>query len=383
MSSRRHSYAQTVFKDAINGCPVDQYGAILDRELSDQVITLRAAVLVLFEPTSSNLWGSLVHKNKAAPGVSRDHRLLAWFQACEAAGAPVAQIVEQECSAHRDFRSGIKSLLRSRALHTIAWWKGHGLERGLSLTTTAHRPTTLASLAVYYGLPDMAAHLLPGSTLDHPDVLWPRLWRKDILRHADRLASLLLEVGPAPADFLEHLPQSGVNLGNVDSVLSLSNRVIDNGNCSLSPAQATRCLAALAQNLRSPASLELAVFFLKHGADPGLGTQQSPSAMENAITAWSRSSLGHGLRTSYRRCVELLANATPADQVLALLTPQRVEELTVIFRGKQYQPWPSASAISHLLTAPQPEDDVAFLRRLVLGQGQRDAMASRPSALRM
>ena len=332
MPKGHYSAAQRLFRDAVNNQHPDTYVDMLSRAIQERQVRPRDALLVLFQESSPSLWGTLIHKNQGAPGVSRDDRLLAWFEAC-ATFEDTTAVVAQEVANQRDFRTSSKSMLRARAIKTIRWWQDRGIEAGLSLTKSPHRPTNMASLAVYVGQVEMAQVLSQTATLTHPELLWPRLWRKEHLSSADRLATVLLSQGPVPSTFMENLPQSAVNLKNAPSVLALAHRLVDEGHVVFPPQHATKCLASLVKHLRSPASLELVRFFLAKGADP-IGVDPAAGPLSTALNTWQRLSLDSNLRAAHQECVELLVAATPAENVLSVLTPARVKALTAEFRRK-------------------------------------------------
>lgn len=338
-----YSFHQKIFRDAINHHHPDEYPQLIEQAIDPNVVlgpgpqyrfellrsrTLRSLALVFFESPCAQFIGSLTHKNPAAPGLSRDERMLAWFQSCEQAGAEFSQTLAWYYDNRHDFFEALGPLIKSGSSKTLAWWRSRGLDR-VPLPLAGHG-VSLPTLALYHGQVDMAQQLLcqggEEAVIDCPHILWKRVRHRDNLRHCDKMAQMLLKSSSPPPDFLLDFPFYAINQKNAGAAAKMFRCLLQSPHCLLSKDQATLALSRLVDKLRSPAAIELVQVLLDHGADPIGDPPSGPLA--HALDGLARISFTDILQQVRRDCVILLLEKTTPSQSRQVLTSELLDELS-------------------------------------------------------
>lgn len=373
----QYNLFQKVFRVAVNTRHPQDYPQIIegllkyDNELwrSRNLISLS---FILFDNSPAQFVGTLNHKNPMAPGLTRDARFLAWFQACESAGAGIKQALERSVEDRCDFSESLKPLIRSRATQTMLWWRQRGLDEVIFLPGSGKK-TNLETLAFYHGQDEVTRTLISESGLEHLDILWSRVWHGSNLHRSDRMADLLLQYGPPPSDFLEKLPAPAINKRNSPAVIGMVRRLVSEGHCDISKSQATHELTRIVKNLRSPAGLDLVEMYLDYGASP-IGLKNT-GPLSIILATWPLISLKDVLQESYRKCVELLLDRATQQEVDTVLTPTRIKRLVKCFEDKR----PNTGYQSDQDQEVALRTNLSFLRRVALGQITRNQIISSTS----
>lgn len=303
---------------AMEVASVDQYPQVIAQGIHDGGFSANDALWFPLSHCMEHRMGNMAHVNAASPGVSRDLRLKAWFQAAVDLGGEPLMVIS---GASEHACGGFSRLVKMKCHETLKWWQEQGAEMKFQGPAAFKgEPTNFATLACLMGQLGSVNALLTGTKLTHVDQLWLNAWSKKSVAMCEAITGLLEIHGPVPSGCIAEFAAAPVNLNNIDQVLASGKRLLRLGSpIDEVDRKGLTPLARAVRMLNSPASVSLISFLLEQGADP-LAPAGKHTVLEDALDLWIQCSTRSHLRSVRHDVFCILANAC-APQILSEMFP--------------------------------------------------------------
>lgn len=304
---------------------IDDYPRVIGESIAQGGFTAADALWFPLSRSMEPRLGNMAHVSAQSPGVSRDARLQAWFQAAHDLGAdPIAtarSMGEHACG-------GFARLVKMKCHGTLGWWRDQGVELNFQGPSAFNgEPTTFATLACLQGRLASVEVLLPGSSLTHVDQLWLHAWSKSGVGNCGAITEFLETQGPVPKGCMAELAGAPINLNNIDSVIESARRVLRlGGQVNGLDKKGLTPLARAVRMINSPASAFLVDFLIEQGADP-MARHDNKTVVEDALDRWIECSVRSHLRPVRQVIFMAVARACQRQQLQAMFPIHRQGEI--------------------------------------------------------